>query len=71
MIIPSYTASPTDLAAVQEAAGHLVKTAALMGVVVTIDLVPQRPLAMGNYAARVKVWPQRESAVLRSINEES
>lgn len=66
----SYTATPTDLAAIQEAAGHLVKTALQMGVIVTIDLVPLRPLAQGNYAARVKVWPQRESAVLRSINEE-
>lgn len=70
MSTTTYTATPADLAMIQEAIGHTVKAAAQMGVIVTIDLVPQRPLAMGNYAARINVWPQRDSAVLRLLQVE-
>lgn len=38
---------------------RLMEAAQDLGFVLTIDLVPRRPLAMGNYEAQAAVWPVR------------
>lgn len=47
--------------AIQRAAGHLVAQASHAGLVVTIETVPQAPLAMGNYSIAVNVREARHA----------
>nr|WP_316642853.1 hypothetical protein [uncultured Roseateles sp.] len=64
---PNYPARLTDVASVYAMGRNLVEYASALDVIVTIDLVPQRPLAMGNYAASIKAWPRKVSAVSLSL----
>lgn len=63
----NYPASLRDIDEIHASARLLVEYAARRDVVVTIDLVPQRPLAMGNYAAAIKVWPRKVSAIVQAL----
>ncbi len=49
--------------AIQRAAGHLLALASQAGLVVTIETVPQQPLAMGNYSMAVNVREARHAPV--------
>lgn len=50
-----------------EAAG-LLRKAELLGVNLTIELQPLEPLAMGNTAPVIRVWPKRKMATIDTPN---
>ena len=52
--------SHTNLEAIKWKAEQLVALAKQVNVVLTIETVPQQPLAMGNFEMKVDVRPARE-----------
>ncbi len=54
--LPYPSLSEDDLKEFGEAAAHLIQTAKAFGVVIRIDTVPNKPLAMGNYEMVAEVY---------------
>lgn len=51
--------APPDKAAVMNLAHHLTQVAAQAGLIVTIERLPLKPLAMGNCCYEIATYPMR------------